>query len=116
MGKPAPWPAPLAGEPPLRPLFLFDPPQPVEVIAEVPDGPPRRFRWQRRLHEVALCEGPERIAPEWWRAPEGHLPGHGLTREYYRIEDAGGRRYWLFRHGLYEELPGPRWYLHGVFG
>jgi protein ImuB len=41
MNLPTPrrWPAPPPGEPPLRPLFLFDPPQPVEVIAEVPDGP-----------------------------------------------------------------------------
>jgi protein ImuB len=113
---PAPWPSPASGEPPTRPLFLFDPPQPVEVIAEVPDGPPHRFRWRRQLHEVRLYEGPERIAAEWWRREGGEHPGAGgLTRDYYRIEDARGRRYWLFRHGLYEEKPDPRWYLHGVF-
>lgn len=114
--EPAPWPPAPAGEPPLRPLFLFDPPQPVEVIAEVPDGPPHRFRWRRKLHEVRLYEGPERIASEWWRRKEGEMPGKGgLTRDYYRIEDARGRRYWIFRHGLYEEKPDPRWYLHGLF-
>ena len=118
--EPAPWPTPPEGEPPMRPLFLFDPPQPVEVIAEVPDGPPRRFRWRRRLHEVRLFEGPERIAAEWWRHKGGELPGKGgLTRDYYRIEDARGRRYWIFRHGLYAERPGPsqgpKWYLHGLF-
>ncbi|MDE2436575.1 MAG: DNA polymerase Y family protein [Sphingomonadales bacterium] len=113
---PTPWPAPPAGEPPLRPLFLFDPPQPVEVIAEVPDGPPHRFRWRRKLHEVRLYEGPERIAAEWWRRKGGENPRQGgLTRDYYRIEDARGRRYWIFRHGLYEEKPDPRWYLHGLF-
>ena len=117
---PVRWPAPPAGEPPLRPLFLFDPPQPVEVIAEVPDGPPHQFRWKRRLHEVRLFEGPERIAAEWWRRKGGELPGKGgLTRDYYRIEDARGRRYWIFRHGLYSEKPdprhGPKWYLHGLF-
>jgi protein ImuB len=146
---PARWPAPPNGEPPLRPLFLFDPPQPVEVIAEVPDGPPHRFRWRRKLHEVRLYEGPERIAAEWWhlqskpllfRGGEGggvssggldarasllaqprHHPNPSrlreglLTRDYYRIEDARGRRYWLFRHGLYEEKPQPKWYLHGLF-
>lgn len=118
---PAPWPAPPPGEPPLRPLFLFDPPQPVEVIAEVPDGPPHRFRWKRQLHEVRLYEGPERIATEWWRRRGGENgagegPGKGgLTRDYYRIEDARGRRYWIFRHGLYHEKPVPRWYLHGLF-
>lgn len=119
---PAPvrWPTPPTGEPPLRPLFLFDPPQPVEVIAEVPDGPPHRFRWRLKLHEVRLYEGPERIASEWWRHKGGEHPGKGgLTRDYYRIEDARGRRYWIFRHGLYEEKPdprqGPKWYLHGLF-
>ena len=113
---PAPWPAPPPDEPPLRPLFLFDPPQPVDVIAEVPDGPPHRFRWQRKLHEVRLYEGPERIASEWWRHKEGESPGKGaLTRDYYRVEDVRGRRYWIFRHGLYEEKPDPRWYLHGLF-
>ena len=115
------WPAPPPGEPPLRPLFLFDPPQPVEVIAEVPDGPPHRFRWKRTLHEVRLYEGPERIAAEWWQRPGGengsgeHPGAGGLTRDYFRVEDARGRRFWLFRHGLYEEKPQPRWYVHGLF-
>ncbi|MCW1383906.1 DNA polymerase Y family protein [Novosphingobium sp. KCTC 2891] len=114
------WPTPPEGEPPMRPLFLFDPPQPVEVIAEVPDGPPHRFRWRRKLHEVRLYEGPERIASEWWRRKGGEAPGKGgLTRDYYRIEDARGRRYWIFRHGLYTEKPdprqGPKWYMHGLF-
>jgi protein ImuB len=113
---PVRWPSPTPSEPPLRPLFLFDPPQPVEVIAEVPDGPPHRFRWRRKLHEVRLYEGPERIASEWWRHKGGEHSGKGgLTRDYFRIEDARGRRYWIFRHGLYEEKPDPRWYLHGLF-
>lgn len=113
---PVRWPEPPVGEPPMRPIFLFDPPQPVEVIAEVPDGPPHRFRWRRELHEVRLYEGPERIASEWWRRKEGEQPGKGgLTRDYYRIEDVRGRRYWIFRHGLYSEKTDPRWYLHGLF-
>ena len=113
---PARWPVPEPGEPPLRPLFLFDPPQPVEVIAQVPDGPPHRFRWRRKLHEVRLFEGPERIASEWWRRQGGEGPGKGgLTRDYYRVEDVRGRRYWIFRHGLYSEKPDPRWYVHGLF-
>lgn len=110
------WPAPTVGEPPMRPLFLFDPPQPVEVIAQVPDGPPLRFRWRGSLHEVRLYEGPERIGAEWWRREGGeHGSAGGLTRDYYRIEEARGRRYWMFRHGLYDEKPDPRWYLHGLF-
>ena len=96
--------------------MVFDPPQPVDVIAEVPDGPPHRFRWRRKLHEVRLYEGPERIAAEWWRRKGGEYSGKGgLTRDYYRIEDVRGRRYWIFRHGLYDEKPDPRWYLHGLF-
>jgi protein ImuB len=110
---PAPWPAPDPGEPPLRPIHMFDPPQPVEVIAAVPDGPPQRFRWRRTLHEVVRAEGPERIAAEWWRRAPGDP---GLTRDYYRVEDGRGRRFWLFRHGLYgSERTDPRWYVHGLF-
>jgi protein ImuB len=108
---PQPWPAPAPGEPPLRPFWLFDPPQPIEVIAEVPDGPPHRFRWRRATHAVRRYEGPERIAAEWWRRRDNA----GLTRDYYRVEDDRGRRFWLFRHGLYDEKPDPRWYIHGVF-
>jgi protein ImuB len=111
--SPAVWLPPEAGEPPLRPIHLFDPPQPIDVIAGLPDGPPQRFRWRRTLHEVARAEGPERIGAEWWRHPAGDP---GLTRDYYRVEDVRGRRFWLFRHGLYgEERVDPRWYVHGLF-
>lgn len=106
----APWPAPEPEEPPKRPLQLFASPQPVEVTAEVPDGPPRTFRWRRVEHRVMRWEGPERIAPEWWRDPSAP------TRDYFRIEDEHGRRFWLFRAGLYErETDAPRWYVHGLF-
>lgn len=60
---------------------------------------------------MRLYEGPERIAAEWWRRRDNK----GLTRDYYRVEDVQGRRYWLFRHGLYDEKDGPRWYIHGLF-
>lgn len=134
---PAAWPIADPGEPPLRPLHLFDPPQRIEVIgAEVPDGPPARFRWRRSLHDVARYEGPERIGEEWWRRKprpvEVPRPGgaagetitrHELgddsrhTRDYYRIEDRRGRRFWIFRHGFYQaHKPMPDWYLHGLFG
>lgn len=94
-----------------RPVHLFDPPQRVTVIAEVPDGAPQRFRWRGRLHEVVRAEGPERIATPWWQERPS-----GLTRDYYRVEDSQGRRYWLFRHGLYDrETAQPAWYVHGVF-
>ncbi len=107
---PTAWITPEKGEPPLRPIYLFDPPQPIEsMMSEVPDGPPHRFRWRRTVHDVAHSEGPERIAGEWWRRED--IP----TRDYYRIEDRRGRRFWIFRHGLYSEVETPRWYLHGLF-
>ena len=104
------WPHPEPGQPPLRPLHLFDPPQPVDnVTASVPDGPPVRFTWRRVTHQVAHVEGPERIAPEWWRNPKAPV------RDYYRVEDRDGRRFWLFRSGQYGEPAAPRWYVHGLF-
>ncbi len=110
------WGAPLSGEPPLRPLTLLDPPERVEVMAQVPDGPPRQFRWRGAPYRIVAQEGPERIAPEWWRHPQGHADRPGLTRDYYRVEDEGGHRFWLFRHGLYErETDRPDWYVHGLF-
>ena len=103
-------------EPPLRPLILLDPPQKVEVIAAVPDGPPQRFRWRGKPHRVLRQEGPERIAAEWWRRRGGHEDNPGLTRDYYRVEDETGHRFWLFRHGLYgQEAEHPDWYVHGLF-
>lgn len=103
------WPDLDPDDPPLRPLQMFDPPQPVETLAEVPDGYPLKFRWRRVLHEVTRAEGPERISGEWWRAPNQR------TRDYYRVEDRDGRRFWLFRQGLYGETPEPRWFIHGLF-
>lgn len=96
-----------------RPLLLIAPPDPVTALAEVPDGPPVQFEWRRRAHRVTRADGPERLAPEWWRPDPD--PDR-LTRDYYRVEDADGRRFWLYREGLYER-PGetPRWFLHGVF-
>lgn len=110
------WDAPPPGQPPARPLELLDPPEPVSVIAEVPDGPPYRFRWRGKPHRVTRYEGPERIASEWWTRPRDPLGEKRLTRDYYRVEDEAGRRYWLFRHGLYgREKADPAWYLHGLF-
>lgn len=95
----------------LRPLRLFDPPEPVDdVLFEAPDRPPVRFRWRRRLHAVRRAEGPERLSPEWNREGEDVL-----TRDYYRVEDEAGRRFWLFREGLLPAVVAPRWFLHGLF-
>jgi protein ImuB len=95
-----------------RPLLLLDPPEAVKAIAEVPDGPPYRFRWRGSQHRVVQHEGPERIAMPWW---DGRRKEARLTRDYYRVEDDNGHRFWLFRHGLYEEKPDPDWYVHGLF-
>jgi protein ImuB len=108
------------GEPPLRPIHLFDPPHRIKVMAGLPDGPPRRFRWRQTSHDITRYEGPERIAAEWWRRRGGHdlgrSGGGGLTRDYYRVEDMRGRRFWLFRHGLQgSEKADPGWFLHGIF-
>ena len=110
------WPVPDPEDPPLRPLTLLDPPQPVEVTAGFPEGEPRSFRWRKQVHRVSLVEGPERIAPEWWRHVRGYEPDSGsLTRDYYRVEDNEGGRFWLLRRGLYTEVERPLWYLHGIF-
>lgn len=147
-----------------RPIRIFDPPERVDVLASVPDGPPVRFVWRRLTRRVVRADGPERIAPEWWRyqapAPASPLPQDAeakwLTpkldpradaqfiakarsqlqtppadpmedaalvrplpraRDYYRIEDEAGHRYWVFRKGLYDDERGgpPEWYVQGQF-
>ena len=96
---------------PARPLRLFVRPEPIEALAEVPDGPPLRFRWRRVLHDIAAIEGPERIAAPWWRRDGAP------TRDYFRAEDSQGRRFWLYREGLWgRETAQAKWFVHGVFG
>jgi protein ImuB len=110
-----------------RPVLLLARPEPIAVLAEVPDGPPLRFTWRRVEHRVVAAEGPERIAPAWWRALPLASRGDSAdrahahtadddpaalgervvrsslprTRDYYRIEDHEGGCYWVFRDGLY---------------
>jgi protein ImuB len=105
---------------PVRPLRLLSKPQAITVVDEVPDGPPVRFRWQQEWreawqqewHKVALFEGPERIAMEWWRTDHGEQS----ERDYFRVETEAGARFWIYREGLYQsEKPKPRWYVHGLF-
>ncbi len=142
-------------DPPVRPLRLLPNPEPVEVIAEVPHGPPLRMVWRRISYRVLKASGPERIEAEWWRsaqkldfltapsvgeaeiAPQDHadptkkrvkpepLAQHvsklesfdpdTTVRDYYVVEDEGGRRFWVFRVGLYGAAKPPGWYLHGFF-
>ena len=107
-----------AGEAPLgeRPILLFDPPEPIEAMAELPDGAPARFTWRKASRRVARASGPERLAAEWWRET-GDRPAR-RTRDYYRLEDELGGRYWVFREGLYapaEPDRSPSWWMHGLF-
>ncbi|MCZ8017558.1 MAG: DNA polymerase Y family protein [Novosphingobium sp.] len=95
-----------------RPLKLLDRPEPIAVLYASPDGLPRRFRWRGAVHEIARAEGPERIAPEWWRERSTVR-----LRDYYRIEDGAGRRYWIYRSGLVDDGRGgaPEWFLQGLY-
>src|SRR6266540_3063663 len=95
-----------------RPLRLLAKPEPIaDVFALVPDGPPARFRWRRALHEVVRAEGPERIEGAWW-SEKG-----GPARDYFRVEDKAGLRFWLFRAGLYRDVAPspPGWFVHGLY-
>jgi protein ImuB len=96
-----------------RPQRLLDRPEAIDVIYATPEGMPRRFVWRRAVHDIARVEGPERIAPEWWRERST-----ARLRDYYRVEDEAGRRYWIYREGLFGDGRGgaPQWYLHGLFG
>ena len=95
-----------------RPQRLLDRPEAIEVIYATPEGMPRRFMWRRAVHDIARVEGPERIAPEWWRQPSS-----ARLRDYYRVEDLTGRRYWIYREGMIGDGRGgmPTWFIHGLF-
>ncbi|MEQ9314650.1 MAG: DNA polymerase Y family protein [Henriciella sp.] len=154
-----PAPAPRAPQAGPRPVRILPRPEPIKVLAEVPDGPPLQFIWRKVTRRVSRADGPERISPEWWThtapppqavSPEGAARNwlnpkldkradHDLiaearraieageaselvrllprARDYYRVEDEAGHRYWLFRDGLYDDGRGsaPDWYVHGLF-
>jgi protein ImuB len=98
-----------------RPVRLLSPPERVDnVVALLPDLPPRRFTWRGRAYRVRAADGPERIHGEWWRAREEA----DAVRDYFQVEDEEGGRFWLFRRG--DGVDGRTgdlsWYLHGVFG
>jgi protein ImuB len=110
--SPPPPPSP-EGEGKTRPQRLLDRPEAIAVVYATPEGLPRRFVWRRAVHDIARVEGPERIAPEWWRERST-----ARLRDYYRVEDQAGRRYWIYREGLIDDGRGglPEWYIHGLFG
>lgn len=90
-----------------RPLHLLSSPEPIEVMVALPDYPPLHFRHKGNIIRISRADGPERIEQEWWLQT-------GPPRDYYRVEDESGARYWLFRLGLYGNEK-PKWFLHGFF-
>lgn len=104
--SPSSWPPHLP-----RPVRLLSPPEPVHVIALLPDYPPAKFRWRDEMHTVCIADGPERIFGEWWRAPLEV----GEVRDYFRVENERGERYWLFRASRRTGTSAYRWYMHGAF-
>ena len=107
--EPPLWPIPDAAQP--RPILLLSRAESAEVVALVPEGPPKRFSWRGRVHGVAHSQGPERIAGEWWthRRPRP-------TRDYYLVETTSGHRFWLYREGICgRETMTPAWFVHGLF-
>lgn len=88
---------------PPRPLRLLARPAALVASSVLPEGPPVQFHFQGSMHRVARTWGPERIETGWWR-------GRTVGRDYYRVETAAGRRFWLFRR-----LRDGKWFLHGMF-
>jgi protein ImuB len=89
-----------------RPVLLLPRPEQIEVMALLPDYPPKVFTYKGKRHVVDKADGPERIEREWWQ-------DKGIHRDYYAVEDTDGQRYWLFRSGHFDS--GPEWFLHGFF-
>ncbi|RAH96333.1 nucleotidyltransferase [Acuticoccus sediminis] len=97
-----------------RPSRLLASPEPIETMALLPDHPPVAFTWRGIRRRVRHADGPERIRGEWWRR-DAELTA---VRDYFRVEDDAGERYWIFRSGDGEDpnSVSQRWFLHGVFG
>jgi len=91
----------------LRPLQLLHIPERIEVTSLLPDYPPMLFRYKNKIHKVIKADGPERIEQEWWLQQRQH-------RDYYRVEDETGNRYWVFRLGHYSDKI-HHWFIHGFF-
>ncbi len=97
-----------------RPSRLLAPAEPIETVALLPDHPPVTFSWRGVRRRVKRADGPERIFGEWWRR-DAEL---SAVRDYFRVEDEAGERYWIYRAGDGED-PGTgshRWFVHGIFG
>lgn len=97
-----------------RPSRLLAQPDPVETVALLPDHPPVSFTWRGVRRRVKRADGPERVFGEWWKRDAELV----AVRDYFRVEDEAGERYWLYRAGDGEDAAtgSHRWFLHGVFG
>jgi protein ImuB len=97
-----------------RPSRLLAHPEPIDVVALLPDQPPAVFTWRGKRRKVRRADGPERIFGEWWMRRQEYE----AVRDYFAVEDEGGERYWVFRagDGVDAGTGSHRWFLHGVFG
>ncbi len=128
---PDPWP---------RPARLLPRPEPIETLALLPGHPPVSFTWRGIRRRVKRADGPERVFGEWWKRDAELF----AVRDYFRVEDEAGERFWIYRSGDGEDAPrfetrrcraaarrdalraGQRgedtatgshqWFLHGIFG
>ena len=96
-----------------RPARLLARPEPIEVMALLPDHPPAFFTWRGARRRVKRADGPERIFGEWWKR-DAEL---AAVRDYFQVEDTEGERFWLFRSGGEQQVMSGqgRWFLHGIF-
>jgi protein ImuB len=97
-----------------RPARLLPRPEPIETLALLPDHPPVSFTWRGIRHRVKCADGPERVFGEWWK----HDAELIAVRDYFRVEDEAGERFWIYRSGDGEDTTtgSQRWFLHGIFG
>lgn len=97
-----------------RPARLLVNPELIETVALLPDHPPVTFVWRGIRRRIKRADGPERIFGEWWRDDTETA----AVRDYFRVEDEIGERYWIYRAGDGEDTAtgSQRWYLHGIFG
>ena len=104
-GWPSHWP---------RPARLLPNPEPIEIVALLPDHPPVTFTWRGVRRRVKRADGPERVFGEWWKREVELI----AVRDYFQVEDEAAERYWIYRagDGEHEATGSHRWFLHGIFG
>jgi protein ImuB len=97
-----------------RPSRLLPTPEQIETVASLPDHPPVSFQWRGIRRRVKRADGPERVFGEWWKR-DAEL---ATVRDYFRVEDEAGERFWIYRAGNGEDgaTGSHRWFMHGIFG